>query len=131
MTPRVDAWLRQAVSDLAVARLTAEQGFHAQACYHAGQAAEKALKALLVATGTIPPYSHSLDRLVETVAGLGIDTAPLQALHLRALTRMNSESRYPQDDEAPIDRFDINDSSKAVETAAAVLAFAEAELSTD
>jgi hypothetical protein len=28
---------------LAVARLTATEGFHAQACYHAGQAAEKAL----------------------------------------------------------------------------------------
>lgn len=129
MTPRADAWLRQARSDLAVARLTADQGFHAQACYHAGQAAEKALKALLVAAGTIPPYSHSLDRLVETVAELGIDATALTSLHLRALTRMNTESRYPQDDEAPIDRFDSNDSSKAVETADAVLAFAEAQLS--
>lgn len=129
MTPRADAWLRQARSDLAVARLTADQGFHAQACYHAGQAAEKALKALLVAGGTIPPYSHSLDRLVETVAELGIDATALTSLHLRALTRMNTESRYPQDDEAPIDRFDSNDSSKAVETADAVLAFAEAQLS--
>ena len=129
MTPRVHAWLRQAASDLAVARLTAEQGFHAQACYHAGQAAEKALKALLVAAGTIPPYSHSLDRLAETIGELGIDTTALRSLHLRALTRMNSESRYPQDDEAPIDRFDSNDSSKALQTAAAVLAFSEDELS--
>ena len=108
MTPRVEAWLRQARSDLAVARLTTDQGFHAQACYHAGQAAEKALKGLLVAGGVVPPYS--------------------QSLHLRALTRMNSESRYPQDDEAPIDRFDGNDSSSAVATAESVLLFAEAQL---
>ena len=45
MTPRVDAWMRQANSDWAVAELTAQQGFHSQACYHYGQAAEKALKA--------------------------------------------------------------------------------------
>ena len=43
MTPRVDAWMRQANSDWAVAELTAEQGFHSQACYHYGQATEKAL----------------------------------------------------------------------------------------
>ena len=48
MTPRVDAWMRQANSDWAVAELTAKQGFHSQACYHYGQAAEKALKALLI-----------------------------------------------------------------------------------
>ncbi|MDA0291276.1 MAG: HEPN domain-containing protein, partial [Cyanobacteria bacterium] len=29
-------------------------------CYHAGQAAEKALKALIVEAGNPPTYSHSL-----------------------------------------------------------------------
>ena len=48
MTPRVDARMRQANSDWAVAELTAEQAFHSKACYHYGQATEKALKALLI-----------------------------------------------------------------------------------
>lgn len=61
MTPRVEAWIRQANNDLEAAGLTAGQGFHAQACYQAGQAAEKALKALLLAAGITPPYSHSLE----------------------------------------------------------------------
>ena len=39
MTPRVDAWMRQAESDWAVAELTAQQGFHSQACYHYGKSA--------------------------------------------------------------------------------------------
>ena len=52
MTPRVEAWMRQANSDWAVAELTAKQGFHSQACYHYGQAAEKALKGLLI------PWTH-------------------------------------------------------------------------
>ena len=66
MTPRVDALMRQANSDWAVAELTAEQGFHSQACYHYGQAAEKALKALSISLGSLPPYSHALERLVDT-----------------------------------------------------------------
>jgi len=86
MTPRVEAWIRQAQNDLEAARFTAGEGFHAQACYLAGQAAEK------------------------------------------ALTRMNSASRYPQGDEAPADLFDANDSSTALGTAEAVVRIAMTQL---
>ena len=106
MTARREAWLRQARSDFEVAELTEQRGFHSQACYHYGQAAEKALKGLLIALGTLPPYSHSLDRLVDALSEQGIDTECLHVLHLKALTRMNSETRYPRDDDAPVDRFD-------------------------
>lgn len=34
MTTRVQAWLRQADSDLAVGKLTEAEEFHSQACYH-------------------------------------------------------------------------------------------------
>jgi len=128
MTPRVDAWIRQAQSDLAVARLTAAAGFHAQACYHAGQAAEKALKGLLVACGVVPPHSHSLDRRLEAIADQGRDTSTLKALPLKALTCMNSETRYPQDAEAPVDRFDAHDSDQALSLASSVLCFSAARL---
>jgi HEPN domain-containing protein len=124
MTPRVDAWMRQATSDLAVARLTAAEGFHAQACYHAGQAAEKALKGLLVGCGVAPPYSHSLDRLLDALAEQGLDISSVQPLPLKALTRMNSETRYPQDEEAPVDRFDAHDSDQALSLASRVVGFA-------
>ncbi|MFM7266839.1 MAG: HEPN domain-containing protein [Cyanobium sp.] len=125
MTPRVEAWLRQARSDLEVARLTAAQGYHPQACYHAAQAAEKAL---LVAADSKPPYSHSLPQLFEALRGLGVDVTPLDGLLLRQLSRMGSESRYPQEEEAPIDRFDANDSAPALATAEAVVQFAAAQL---
>ena len=106
MTPRVDAWMRQANSDWAVAELTAKQGFHSQACYHSGQAAEKALKALLISLGSLPPHSHALERLVDSLESAGLDAQPLRELRLKALSRMNSETRYPSDSEAPADRFD-------------------------
>lgn len=128
MTARREAWLRQARSDFEVAELTEQRGFHSQACYHYGQAAEKALKGLLIALGTLPPYSHSLDRLVDALSEQGIDTERLQVLHLKALTRMNSETRYPRDDEAPVDRFDARDASMAREASQRVLLFVDQAL---
>ena len=75
MTARREAWLRQARSDFEVAELTEQRGFHSQACYHYGQAAEKALKGLLIALGTLPPYSHSLDRFDATDASMARDAS--------------------------------------------------------
>ena len=112
MTPRAEAWIRQADSDLNAARCMQEEGFHAQACYLAAQAAEKAMKALVVATGVTPPHSHSLERLLELLHNQGLDLEPLKELHLKALTRMSSQTRYPQGDEAPVDLFDAKDSEQ-------------------
>ena len=129
MTPRADAWMRQANSDLAVAELTAEQGFHSQACYHYGQSAEKALKALLISLGSLPPYSHALDRLVDNLEAGGVDVTPIRTVRLKALSRMNTETRYLSDSEAPTDRFDAEDSAQARTAASQVMAFAKAAIS--
>ena len=101
MTPRVYAWMRQANSDWAVAELTAKQGFDSQACYHYGQAAEKALKALLISLGSLPPYSHALDRLVDSLESAGLDVQPLHELRLKALSRMISETALPERQRSP------------------------------
>ena len=102
----------------------------AQACYLAGQAAEKALNALVLATGITPPYRHSLERLVEMLHSQGLDTSALMDLPLKSLTRMNSDSRNPQGDEAPVDLFGARDSRQALDTAAAVVRLVAAELTT-
>ncbi|MFM8966449.1 MAG: HEPN domain-containing protein [Vulcanococcus sp.] len=128
MTPRAGAWIRQADSDLNAARCMQAQGFHAQACYLAAQAAEKALKALVVATGVTPPHSHSLERLLELLETQGLAVEPLKQLHLKPLTRMSSQTRYPQGDEAPVDLFDAKDSEPAVATATSVVGLATALL---
>ena len=87
----------------------------------AGQAAEKALKAVLVAAGITPPYSHSLERLATVLQQEGLALEDLNDLHLKPLTRMISETRYPQGDEAPVDLYDANDSDSALSTANAVV----------
>ncbi|MEI6830334.1 MAG: HEPN domain-containing protein [Synechococcaceae cyanobacterium ELA445] len=73
MKPQVEAWLRQARDDLAMARLADEARFHTQARYHASQAAEKALKGLLIGLDLEPPRTHALERLVESLREAGVE----------------------------------------------------------
>jgi HEPN domain-containing protein len=127
MTGRLHAWLRQAHSDLAMAAYASQGGFHAQACYHCCQAAEKALKALLLALDQ-PERTHSIERLLRALESLGIATAPLRQLPLKPLQRMTTASRYPDGDEAPVDLFDERDGAQALEVARAVVAFADQQL---
>jgi HEPN domain-containing protein len=128
MTGRLHAWLRQAHSDLAMAAYASEGGFHAQACYHCAQAAEKALKALLLALDQEPERTHSIERLLGALELLGIETAPLRQLPLKSLQRMTTASRYPDGDEAPVDLFDGRDVALALEVARAVMGFADQQL---
>ena len=104
MTTRDQAWQRQAESDLAVGHLTETKGFHSQACYHYSQAAEKALTGALISLGVLPPYSHSLERLIDALDQQEVNSSALKELHIKALSRMSSETRYSQDDEAPVDQ---------------------------
>jgi len=92
MKPQVEAWLRQARDDLAMARLADEARFHTQACYHASQAAEKALKGLLTGLDLEPPRTHALERLVESLREAGVEVEPLRELQLRVLSGMTSSS---------------------------------------
>ena len=65
---------------------------------------------------------------MDALSEQGIDTERLQVLHLKALTHMNSETRYPRDDEAPVDRFDARDASMAREASQRVLLFVDQAL---
>ncbi len=124
MNPRPTAWLQQALDDLAMAELATTHGFHAHACFHASQAAEKALKSLLIEVGIAPPRTHVLPALFLELAAAGIDVDPLASLRLNLLSRMATSSRYPEDDTPPQQLFDARDAEEALAVARAVLAFA-------
>jgi len=122
---RPQAWWRQAHSDLDLARIAEDQGFHAQACFLASQAAEKALKGAIVELGLEPPHTRGLEQLLRVLEQQGVQSEALADLPLRALTRMTVTSRYPLDDTPPMDLFDPADSAQAIATADAVLAWVE------
>jgi len=61
-------WLALAVADLAAAKLLVVHSQHSVVrlgCFHIQQAAEKALKAVLVANGVNPPRTHDIGRLLR------------------------------------------------------------------
>lgn len=63
-------WLSKARTDLALATVILERGPDMDpwvGCFHAQQAAEKALKALLVARGVEPPHTHDLGALAAVM----------------------------------------------------------------
>ena len=121
MTARLQAWIRQAENDMAMAEFARSGQFYAQACYHCSQAAEKALKGLLIGLGQDPPRSHSLERLVDALADLGLEVESLRSLQLKSLSRMTTATRYPDADEAPMNLFDGRDCDLALGVAKSVL----------
>ena len=94
-------WLRWAAEDLVAARHSAADTEVAPrvACSLAQQAAEKAIKALVVSSDLDPPKTHNLLRLARMLIAETADR--LLALDLEDLTRWAIEGRYPADlDEA-------------------------------
>jgi HEPN domain-containing protein len=102
MRPDVAArWLVYAESDLAMARGVDRPGVLTETlCFHAQQAAEKAVKAVLVAGGAEPPRTHDLEMLLGAVPEEV--TVTFDRLSVAALTAYAVASRYPGDDE-PVD----------------------------
>ncbi|HAI21218.1 MAG TPA: DNA-binding protein [Clostridiales bacterium UBA8153] len=68
-------WLRQAREDLKWARRLAEEGGYYLACFLAQQIGEKALKALLYASGEENVPGHSIHRLATEASAIHEDLA--------------------------------------------------------
>ena len=91
----VAEWVRLAEDDFGGALVLARQRrFPALACYHAQQAAEKYLKAVLTAVNQPVPHTHDLMRLYQLYAQAA-DPYILQRGDLLALTLYATGVRYP------------------------------------
>lgn len=113
-------WMRWAEQDLTAAQHAAADAevVPRVACTWAHQAAEKALKALLVAGGTDPARTHDLTRLSEPLdAGL---RDRLDAMDLVELTRWSIEGRYPDE----FDEASEADAERALRAAGSIVALA-------
>lgn len=117
-------WLRWADEDLVAAQHSAgdEEIASRVACGLAQQAAEKAIKALLVAADVDPPKAHNLLRLARMLTE---ETANrLLDLDLEDLTRWAIEGRYPGD----LDEATDQDADRTIDLANQVAAIAHAAL---
>jgi len=114
----VRRWLSKARTDLALATIVLEKGPDMDAwvcCFHAQQAAEKALKAVLVALGREPPHTHDLGALSALMADdLAIDVA---GEDLGDLTTYATGARYDLDAGTEAEDPTWDDAERAVVTA--------------
>ena len=113
-------WLRHANSDLALARITPPPSVMLEGlCFHAQQAAEKALKAVLLVQPVSFPRTHSIRMLLD-IAAQHI-TVPEEIQGAAGLTDYAVTTRYPGAPE-PVEKEDYEE---ALRLAEAVVSWAE------
>lgn len=114
-------WLSRASGDLALARAPLpEGGFYEDLCFHAQQAAEKALKAVYVHHEWTFRYVHNLAVLIVGLERNGLEI-PAEVSAAIVLTTYAHASRYP----GPSERVSEAERELAVAQATAVVGWAE------
>jgi len=121
-TPR--DWMKRAKSNLIRAKQPKMEGvFWEDLCFDAQQAAEKALKAVLIARGIPFRFIHDIAELLTLLENHGI-SLPEEIQAAADLTDYAVESRYPGPSE-PVTEEEFKDALRIAET---VLAWAEVQI---
>jgi HEPN domain-containing protein len=128
MKPEIELiaqWLAKADGDLRMAELTlnSDEPVYWAAAFHAQQAAEKLLKALLTFHGVEFEKSHSIDYLLELCAKVEPEVETLRPTATN-LTDFAVESRYPLPRPDPTEA----ESTEAVEIARQIRRFVHEKL---
>lgn len=123
---RADAperWLENARADLALARVQLPPGgLYEHLCFHAQQAAEKSIKAVLLAAGVDFPFTHDLQALLDLLpAEPPVPPVIAQAVDLNPYA---VATRYPGETEPATE----DEHREAVRIAEAVLLWAESAI---
>ncbi len=119
------AWLARAKSNLALAAAgpIAPEVYLEDLCFEAQQAAEKALKALLIAHNVPFPRTHAIELLLSLVQTHVLEPPP-GVLEATRLTPYGTLGRYPgEDDPVTEDEY-----QEALELARRVVAWVEAQM---
>lgn len=94
----VDKWLFRADEDIAVIDRLVQAGAEAYTstiCFHAQQAVEKYLKALLASKKVDFPRTHDVDYLLAECKR--VSRGQLDSVDLKSLTEFGVAARYPDD----------------------------------
>lgn len=95
----VSDWLYFSTEDLQSAELLLKEGIFSQACFHAQQCAEKALKAFVVFRNGSVKKIHDLNELLDLCYSFGGDDLRAFEAQINFLTKFYTPTRYP--DAAP------------------------------
>jgi HEPN domain-containing protein len=123
---RSQDWLAQAEKDLDQAQASQRDGRHEWACFAAHQAAEKAVKALHLASGQ-EAWGHLVARLLRE---LPFDTGPDLVDKGRVLDAFYIPTRYPNGhpEGAPFEHYGKLQSDEALRHAREIVAFVRSRM---
>lgn len=117
-------WLRHARSDYVLAQTPAGGDILLETlCFHAQQAVEKSLKAVLVSKGIPPPVTHNLKSLVERLPPSL--TLPADVTDAVDLTDYAVTARYP----GSYEEISLEEYQRAIRLAKSVTRWAESIIS--
>lgn len=125
MANRKQDWLEEAAAEIAAARDLLPGGHHSWVCFTAQQAAEKALKAIVLHLGRRDP-THDLVDLLKTI-GSHVQVPPDVVKAASTLNRYYSTTRYPDAfaSGAPCQKFLESEATEALQFAEIIHAFAQ------
>ncbi len=89
-------WMNRARSSLAMAKNRVPQAYLEDLCFEAQQAAEKSIKAVMIARNIEFPYVHDLDHLLSLLEDEG-EVIPAPVRQASKLTKYATVTRYPGD----------------------------------
>ncbi len=113
MSEAAEVWLEFADRDLQAAQVLSQNSdLWEAACFHFHQAAEKALKAVLLAGGKRAPRIHNLVVLAREAAAVAPDLNA-QAQPAARLNPFYLQTRYPVDVEHRVERHQVQEASEA------------------
>ena len=114
------AWIRHAKADLALAQVSLpEDNFYEPLCFHAQQAAEKAVKAVLIINAISFPKTHNIRTLLDLIPKTIV--LPTDVDDAASLTDYAVSGRYPNE----VEGIDREEYLEAVRLAQAVVQWAE------
>lgn len=116
-------WLNRARSNLEMAKNRVEGAYLEDLCFEAQQAAEKAIKAVMMTRKIEFPYVHDLGRLLALLAEAG-EEIPSGVARARDLTSYAVDTRYPSMSEPVTEQ----QYAEAIEIAGAVIRWVEDRL---
>ena len=114
-------WLRLAEGDLAIARCSTAEGVLLESlCFHAQQAVEKSIKAVMQSRNLVVPRTHDIAALITYLINAGVDF-PEGLREAAILTDYAVAARYP----GSWEEIERDDYETALSLAAQVVAWAK------
>ena len=106
-------WLNRAKSNLAMAKNRVPEVYLEDLCFEAQQAAEKAIKSVMIKRGVEFPYVHDLARLLSLLEAAG-EVVPETVMQAEELTQYAMSTRYPSL-EQPVSEQDYDEAARVAE----------------